>query len=118
MRGSCSPSGRSTIRVPPMPVRTTSTPGCASTTEPMRAAPAPSGRVCIAASTASRPPNQQLLTHFTALGAVGEELEEYQLVALDVPPGVDLVPLHRVLRDGAGTLWWYEEACVGPEWPA
>ena len=64
------------------------------------------------------PDLQQVVAQFAALGAVGEELEEYQLVALDVPPGVDLVPLHRVLRDGAGTLWWYEEACVGPAWPA
>ena len=53
MRGSCSPSGRSTTRVPPSPVRATTMPGWSATHSPITAAPAPCGCARIAASTAS-----------------------------------------------------------------
>lgn len=59
----------------------------------------------------------QVLAEFTALGAEGEELPEYALVALDVPPGVPLQPLKDLLLAGADARWWYEEGCVGPTWP-
>ncbi len=53
MRGSCSASGRSTTRVPPMPVLATTIPGCSATTVPTRRAPTPSGCDCTVASAAS-----------------------------------------------------------------
>lgn len=60
----------------------------------------------------------QVLAAFTALGLTGEELEEYDLVALDVPPGVALPPVRDLLVAGREQgRWWYEEACIGPDWP-
>ena len=43
IRGSCSPSGRSMIRLAPSAVRAVTTPGCSAVTVPMIAAPAPAG---------------------------------------------------------------------------
>lgn len=61
----------------------------------------------------------EVLAAFGALGLIGEELEEYAFVAFDVPPGVALQPVKDLLVEGmrAGR-WWYEEACVGPDWPS
>ena len=60
----------------------------------------------------------QVLAQCARLGLPGEELEEYNLVALDVPPGVALQPVKDLLVAGrAAGRWWYEEACVGPAWP-
>jgi hypothetical protein len=61
----------------------------------------------------------QVLEQFRALGLVGEELEEYELVAFDIPSGVPLQPLKDLLvRGDAQQLWWYEEACIGAAWPS
>jgi hypothetical protein len=61
---------------------------------------------------------RQVLEQFGALGLVGEELEEYELVAFDVPPDVPVQPVKDLLvRGDADQLWWYEEACIGPSWP-
>ena len=59
-----------------------------------------------------------VLVQFAALGATGDDLEEYALVALDVPPQTDPVRLHRYLVAGreAGR-WEFEEACVSQAWP-
>lgn len=59
-----------------------------------------------------------VLAEFAALGAVGEELEEYEIVALDVPPGVAVPPILDLLRSGrSAQRWWYEEACIDASWP-
>ena len=61
----------------------------------------------------------EVLELFGGLGVGGETLEEYALVALDVPPGVDPVPVKRLLDEGLqAQRWWFEEACIGPSWPA
>jgi hypothetical protein len=60
----------------------------------------------------------QVLEQFRALGLVGEELEEYELVAFDVPPSVPVQPIKDLLVSGeTRNLWWYEEACIGASWP-
>ena len=64
------------------------------------------------------PSCREVLEEFAALGAPGEELEEYELVALDVPPGVAVAPIKDLLLRGrALQRWWYEEACIGDHWP-
>lgn len=61
----------------------------------------------------------QVLAEFAALGVPGEDLEEYQLVALDVEPGVALQPVKDLLvRGQRSARWWYEEACVSLAWPS
>lgn len=61
----------------------------------------------------------QVQAEFAALGLTGEELEEYSIVALDVPPGMPEQAVKDLLVTGAQAhRWWYEEACIGPNWPA
>ena len=61
---------------------------------------------------------REVLAEFAALGVPGEELEEYEIVALDVPPGVAVAPVKDLLLRGrALQRWWYEEACIGAHWP-
>lgn len=63
------------------------------------------------------PDCRQVLAEFAALGVPGEELEEYELVALDVPPGVGAAPVKELLLSGhAMQRWWYEEACISAHW--
>ncbi|MEU4690008.1 DUF4265 domain-containing protein [Actinoplanes sp. NPDC023714] len=60
---------------------------------------------------------QRVLDLFTPLGVEGEGLQQFGLVALDVPPGADLAAVKRLLRDGSRDGWWdYEEGCVGEAW--
>lgn len=60
-----------------------------------------------------------VLTAFAAVGLAGEELDEYDLVTFDVQPGTPLQPIRDLLARGdADARWWFEEACVGNEWPA
>lgn len=59
-----------------------------------------------------------VLDEFAALGLTGEELEEYRLLALDVPPGTPAQPVKDLLLAGhAAGRWWYEESCIGTDWP-
>ena len=61
----------------------------------------------------------QVIAEFSPLGVVGEELDEYQIVAVDVPPDVPLQPLKDLLVAGlVAERWWYEEACISHAWPA
>jgi len=62
---------------------------------------------------------QRVLDAFAPLGVNGEGVEQYGIVALDVPPDVDLAAVKRLLREGARDGWWdYEEGCVGDAWLA
>jgi len=62
---------------------------------------------------------QRVLDAFTPLGVTGEGIAQYGMVALDVPPNVDLAAVKRLLRDGVRDGWWdYEEGCVGDAWLA
>jgi hypothetical protein len=60
---------------------------------------------------------QRVLDAFAPLGVSGEGIEQYGMVALDVPPNVDLSAVKRLLREGQRDGWWdYEEGCVGDAW--
>ena len=66
---------------------------------------------------AGGPTCAEVLIELEALGARGEELEEYRLLTLDVPPGVVCRPLRELLVAGAASdRWWFEEACIGAGW--
>lgn len=67
-------------------------------------------------STAAR---QSALEIFHSLGATGEGIERYRMVALDVPPTADLQRIRRLLEHGAAKEWWHwEEGCVSADWKA
>ena len=62
---------------------------------------------------------QRVLDAFSPLGVTGEGIEQYGMVALDVPPDVDLAAVKRLLREGTHAGWWeYEEGCIGDAWLA
>jgi len=58
-----------------------------------------------------------VLDAFAPLGVDGEGLQQYGIVALNVPPDVDLGAVKRLLRQGVDDGWWdYEEGCIGQAW--
>lgn len=62
---------------------------------------------------------QAVLDAFEPLGVGGEGIEQFGIVALDVPEDADLVPVVGLLRRGRDDGWWeYEEGCVGDAWQA
>jgi hypothetical protein len=62
---------------------------------------------------------QRVLDAFAPLGVTGEGVEQYGIVALDVPPDVDITGVKRLLREGQRDgRWDYEEGCVGDAWLA
>ncbi|WP_161952651.1 DUF4265 domain-containing protein [Actinoplanes sp. TFC3] len=62
---------------------------------------------------------QRVSEMFAPLGVAGEGSPQWGLLAFDVPPEVDVVPVQRLLKDGVREDWWdYEEACVGAAWIA
>lgn len=59
----------------------------------------------------------EVMKELTALGVGVDELEEYALVAVDVPPEVPPGPVRDLLERGrADGRWIFEEACLGPSW--
>lgn len=67
-------------------------------------------------TTAAR---QSVLEMFHRLGTTGEGIEQYRMVALDVPPGADLPKIRELLEHGAAEEWWHwEEGCVTAAWRA
>jgi Domain of unknown function (DUF4265) len=62
---------------------------------------------------------QQVLDMFAPLGATGEGIEQYAMVALDIPSGAQIAAIKRLLRQGQRDGWWeHEEGCIGPAWQA
>ena len=60
---------------------------------------------------------QRVLDVFAPLGVTGEGIEQYRMVALDVPPDADIAAVKRLLRDGTRNGWWeYEEGCISDAW--
>jgi hypothetical protein len=56
---------------------------------------------------------------FTPLGVTGEGAGTFPIVALTIPPDVDLAEVKALLRRGDAERWWeYEEGCVSEEWQA
>ena len=76
-------------------------------------------RVVPSATGPLRGSRQRVLDTFQPFGVTGEGIQQFGLVALEVPPGADLAGVQRVLRAGARDGWWdYEEGCVSDEWVA
>jgi hypothetical protein len=60
---------------------------------------------------------QAVLDAFAPLGVDGEGLQQYGIVALNVPPDADLGAVKRLLGQGVEDDWWdYEEGCIGQAW--
>ncbi|MEV7012948.1 DUF4265 domain-containing protein [Streptosporangium sp. NPDC051022] len=59
-----------------------------------------------------------VLDLFAPLGVEGEGLEQFGLVALNVPPTADLAGVRRLLREGQNGRWDYEEGCITDDWCA
>jgi hypothetical protein len=58
-----------------------------------------------------------VLDAFAPLGVDGEGVQQYRIVALNVPAGADLVAVKRLLHQGVEDGWWdYEEGCIGQAW--
>ncbi|MEO3767752.1 DUF4265 domain-containing protein [Streptomyces sp. B5E4] len=50
---------------------------------------------------------QKVLETFHRLGTTGEGLEQFRMVALDVPPDADLSRIRRLLEHGDAQGWWH-----------
>lgn len=60
---------------------------------------------------------QSVLKIFHGLGTTGEGIEQYRMVALDVPPEADLPQIRKLLGHGEAKGWWHwEEGCVTAAW--
>lgn len=56
---------------------------------------------------------------FAPLGATGEGIEQYTMVALDIPVRAQIAAIKRLLFQGQRDGWWeYEESCIGAAWQA
>nr|WP_272933150.1 DUF4265 domain-containing protein [Streptomyces sp. SN-593] len=79
---------------------------------------APSGLVVLkdGGSAAARP---TVLETFHRLGTTGEGIEQFRMVALDVPPDADLPRIRKLLEHGEAEGWWHwEEGGVTARWRA
>ncbi|MFG2488444.1 DUF4265 domain-containing protein [Streptomyces virginiae] len=62
---------------------------------------------------------QSVLEIFHDLGTTGEGIEQYRMVALDVPPTADLPKIRALLEHGDTEGWrHWEEGCVTAAWRA
>lgn len=60
---------------------------------------------------------QSVLETFHRLGTTGEGIEQFSMVALDVPPTADLARIRKLLKHGESKGWWHwEEGCVTAAW--
>ncbi|WP_412538721.1 DUF4265 domain-containing protein [Longispora sp. K20-0274] len=62
---------------------------------------------------------QVVLDVFAPFGVTGEGVEQFGMVALDVPPEADLLTVRALLAAGeADGRWAFEEGCIGDAWAA
>ncbi|MFE0725839.1 DUF4265 domain-containing protein [Streptomyces rochei] len=62
---------------------------------------------------------QTVLETFRRLGTTGEGIEQFRMVALDVPSDADLPRIRKLLEHGEAKGWWHwEEGCVTAVWQA
>ncbi|MEU7856185.1 DUF4265 domain-containing protein [Nonomuraea sp. NPDC049141] len=62
---------------------------------------------------------QAVLDAFAPFGIEGEGIEQFGLVALNVPSAAEISAVKRFVIQGAEEgRWHYEEGCVTPEWRA
>lgn len=60
---------------------------------------------------------QAVLDLFATFGVSGEGSGPFGMVALDVPPNVDLAMVKATLKEGESDgRWGYEEGCIGDAW--
>ncbi|MER6218754.1 DUF4265 domain-containing protein [Streptomyces sp. NPDC001674] len=76
-------------------------------------------RLIVLKDDGSAAARQSVLEVFHRLGATGEGIERYRMVALDIPPEADLPQIHKLLEHGEAKGWWHwEEGCVTAAWEA
>ncbi|MEU2729586.1 DUF4265 domain-containing protein [Streptomyces griseoviridis] len=74
-------------------------------------------RLIVLRDEGSAAARQTVLDSFHRLGATGEGLQHFRMVALDVPPEADLPEIRKLLEHGAAQEWWqWEEGCVTSAW--
>ncbi|MER6573804.1 DUF4265 domain-containing protein [Streptomyces sp. NPDC001093] len=62
---------------------------------------------------------QTVLETFHRLGTTGEGIEQFRMVALDIPPEADIQRIRKLLEHGDEKGWWHwEEGCVTAAWRA
>ncbi|MEG3627572.1 DUF4265 domain-containing protein [Streptomyces poriticola] len=62
---------------------------------------------------------QTVLETFHRFGTTGEGIEQFRMVALDVPPEADIQRIRKLLERGDAKGWWHwEEGCVTAAWRA
>jgi Domain of unknown function (DUF4265) len=60
---------------------------------------------------------QALLDLFVPFGVSGEGIEQYGMVAFDIPAEVDLSTVKAMLKAGeADGRWYFEEGCISDGW--
>lgn len=76
-------------------------------------------RLIVLRDKGSSAARQSVLDAFRKLGVTGEGIEQFGMVALDVPPEAPLNKIRQLLDHGAAQEWWHlEEGCVTEAWRA
>ncbi|MFY7069680.1 DUF4265 domain-containing protein [Nocardiopsis changdeensis] len=76
-------------------------------------------RLIVLRDNGSAAARQSVLETFHRLGATGEGIERFRMVALEVPPHADLPKIRELLEHGETEGWWHwEEGCVTAAWKA
>jgi hypothetical protein len=74
-------------------------------------------RLIVLKDDGSAAARQSVLEVFHRLGTTGEGIEQFRMVALDVPPQADLPKIRELLEHGETKDWWHwEEGCVTTAW--
>ncbi|MCT9094250.1 DUF4265 domain-containing protein [Streptomyces sp. ASQP_92] len=85
--------------------------------ETVRASEHSTIRLIVLRDGGSAAARQTVLKAFHRLGTTGEGIEQFRMVALDVPPDADLPRIRKLLEHGEGEGWWHwEEGCVTTAW--
>ncbi|MEY9875513.1 hypothetical protein ABH931_005017 [Streptacidiphilus sp. MAP12-33] len=76
-------------------------------------------RLIVMRDKGSEAARRTVLETFHRLGTTGEGIEQFRMVALDVPATADLVRIRKLLEHGEAEGWWeWEEGCVTEAWTA
>ncbi|MGW0886307.1 DUF4265 domain-containing protein [Streptomyces sp. NPDC002671] len=93
--------------------------GCRWAGETVRGSENCTIRLIVVRDGGSAAARQTVLETFHRLGTIGEGIERFRMVALDVPPDADLPRVRKFLEHGAAEGWWHwEEGCVTTAWRA
>ncbi|MFB8171470.1 DUF4265 domain-containing protein [Kitasatospora purpeofusca] len=76
-------------------------------------------RVIVPKDGGSAAARQTVLETFHRLGTTGEDISQFRMVALDIPPEAGLQRIRKLLEHGEAKGWWHwEEGCVTAAWRA